>query len=80
MRVVVVSSYPPRHCGIGAYAAAQVERLRSEGYEVTVICPPDGGGDVPVDFWSGRPFREALSRSDSRDRTRVLGDLPFRLT
>jgi hypothetical protein len=23
--VVVVSSYPPRHCGIAAYAGAQVE-------------------------------------------------------
>lgn len=71
MRVVVVSSYPPRHCGIGAYAAAQVERLRSEGHEVTVICPPDGGGDVPVDFWGGRPFREALRRSEPRDRVIV---------
>jgi glycosyltransferase involved in cell wall biosynthesis len=70
-RVVVVSSYPPRHCGIGAYAAAQVERLRSKGHQVTVISPPDGEGDVPIDFWGGRPFGEALRRSESRDRVIV---------
>ena len=25
MRILVVSTYPPRHCGIGAYASAQVD-------------------------------------------------------
>lgn len=58
--VVVVSSYPPRHCGIGAYARTQVARLRAEGHQVTVISPPDGHGDVRVPFASGRPFRWAL--------------------
>jgi glycosyltransferase involved in cell wall biosynthesis len=68
MRVVVVSSYPPRHCGIGAYARAQVERLRAQGHEVTVISPPDGDGDVRGDFGGGRPFRvaERLSRTEDR--------------
>jgi glycosyltransferase involved in cell wall biosynthesis len=68
MRVVVVSSYPPRHCGIGAYASAQVDRLRSEGADVLVISPPDGAGDVRVPFFGGRPFREAIRRSRPGDR------------
>lgn len=60
LRVLMVSSYPPRRCGIGAYAAAGAERLRSDGHEVTVLSPPDGDGDVRVPFWGGRPFRAAV--------------------
>jgi len=71
VRVVVVSSYPPRHCGIGAYAHTQVQRLREEGHDVTVISPLDGAGDVRVPFWSGRPFREAARRSGRGDRVVV---------
>jgi glycosyltransferase involved in cell wall biosynthesis len=67
-RVVVVSSYPPRHCGIGAYAAVQVERLRREGHGVVVVSPPDGSGDVRVPFFGGRPFREAERISRPGDR------------
>jgi glycosyltransferase involved in cell wall biosynthesis len=59
VRVLVVSAYPPRRCGIGAYASAQVERLRSEGHDVTVLSPPDGHGDIRVPFTAGRPFRIA---------------------
>lgn len=59
MRVLVVSPYPPRRCGIGSYAAAQVERLRADGHQVTVLSPPDGHGDVRVSFSGGRPFRRA---------------------
>lgn len=66
--VLVVSSYPPRHCGIGAYAHTQVERLRAEGHRVTVISPPDGDGDVRVPFFGGRPFREAARRGKDADR------------
>lgn len=68
MRVLVVSSYPPRRCGIGAYAAAHVERLRLEGHEVTVLSPPDGDGDVRIPFFGGRPFRAAarLGRRSER--------------
>jgi beta-1,4-mannosyltransferase len=66
--VVVVSSYPPRHCGIGAYARTQVDRLRDEGHRVTVISPTDGAGDVRVPFFGGRPFREAARRGKHADR------------
>jgi glycosyltransferase involved in cell wall biosynthesis len=66
-RIVVVSSYPPRHCGIGAYAAAQVERLLAGGHDVVVVSPPDGAGDVRVPFFGGRPFREARRISRPED-------------
>ena len=65
-RILVVAPYPPRRCGIGAYAAAQVERMREEGDEVRVISPPDGDGDVRVPFDGGRPFR-AAQRLGARD-------------
>jgi glycosyltransferase involved in cell wall biosynthesis len=68
-RVLIVSSYPPRHCGIGAYAATQAERLRGAGADVIVISPPDGAGDVRVDFLaSGAVFREAARRGEAADR------------
>jgi glycosyltransferase involved in cell wall biosynthesis len=67
-RIVVVSSFPPRHCGIGAYAAAQVDRWRAEGHDVLVISPPDGRGDVRVPFEGGRPFREAARLGRAADR------------
>lgn len=61
MRILVVSSYPPRHCGIGAYAAAQVRRLRDEGHDVVVLSPPDGDGDIRKPFVGGSAFRRAAS-------------------
>lgn len=67
MRTVVVSSYPPRHCGIGAYARTQVERLRARGEEVLVISPPDGAGDVRLPFTGGRPFLAAARRGRAAD-------------
>ena len=57
--MVVVSSYPPRRCGIGAYARAQVEVLRAAGEDVRVVSPPDGEGDVRVSFDAGRQFSQA---------------------
>jgi glycosyltransferase involved in cell wall biosynthesis len=68
MRIGIVSSYPPRHCGIGSYASAQAERLRSEGHEVTVITPHDGAGDVRVGFMGGGGFREAERLGATWDR------------
>jgi glycosyltransferase involved in cell wall biosynthesis len=68
MRIAVVAPYPPRRCGIGAYAQAQVQRLRAEGHDVTVISPPDGDGDVKVAFANGQEFREAELRGSSFDR------------
>jgi glycosyltransferase involved in cell wall biosynthesis len=68
MRILVVSTYPPRPCGIGAYARGQVERLRREGHEVRVLSPPDGDGDVTVPFGTGRQFRAAERLGAAADR------------
>jgi glycosyltransferase involved in cell wall biosynthesis len=67
-RVLVVSSYPPRHCGIGAYAAAQVQRLRDAGDRVLVLSPPDGGGDLRVPFVGGAALRRATAIGGRFDR------------
>jgi glycosyltransferase involved in cell wall biosynthesis len=71
LKVVVVSSYPPRHCGVGAYAAGQVAELRAAGHDVRVISPPDGHGDERVRAFGGRPFLRAVRRSRSADRVVV---------
>jgi glycosyltransferase involved in cell wall biosynthesis len=68
MNVLLVSSFPPRPCGIGAYAATQARRLRDEGHRITVISPPDGTGDHRVAFHGGRPFRLAARRGGGFDR------------
>jgi glycosyltransferase involved in cell wall biosynthesis len=67
-RVLLVASYPPRHCGIGRYARAQAERLRNQGHGVTVISPPDGDGDIRVPFFGGRPFLAASRLGRGFDR------------
>jgi glycosyltransferase involved in cell wall biosynthesis len=68
VRVLVVSSYPPRRCGIGAYARDQVERLRAEGDDVTVLSPPDGAGTIRAAFIGGAAFRRAASIGARFDR------------
>ena len=67
----MVSSYPPRHCGIGAYAHAHSDRLRAAGDAVTVLSPPDGDGDVRVPFFGGRPFSRAARIGGRFDRILV---------
>lgn len=71
MKILVVSSYPPRRCGIGAYARDQVARLRREGHEVTVLSPPDGDGDVRAPILGGRAFLRAARMGGRFDRVVV---------
>jgi glycosyltransferase involved in cell wall biosynthesis len=68
VKILVVSSYPPRHCGIGTYARDQVARLRAGGDAVTVLSPPDGAGDVRAPFLGGRAFVRAASMGSSFQR------------
>jgi glycosyltransferase involved in cell wall biosynthesis/multidrug transporter EmrE-like cation transporter len=68
VRVLIVSSYPPRHCGIGSYARDQVERLRSEGHQVTVLTAADGEGDLTAPLLGGRAFLEAARVGGRFDR------------
>lgn len=68
MRVLVVSSYPPRRCGIGTYARDQVEDLRAGGCGVSVLSPHDGAGDLRAEFLGGRAFLRAAAVGGSFDR------------
>ena len=68
MRILVVSSYPPRHCGIGVYARDQVAALRADGHEVTVLSPPDGDGGLKSEFLGGRAFADAAKMGKGFDR------------
>jgi glycosyltransferase involved in cell wall biosynthesis len=68
-RVLIVSSYPPRHCGIGAYAATQASSLRAAGDDVIVLSPPDGDGDARAPFLgNGDAFKEAGELGVGADR------------
>ncbi|HEX2030358.1 MAG TPA: glycosyltransferase family 4 protein [Actinomycetota bacterium] len=69
-RILLVAPYPPRACGIGRYAAAQAQRLRREGHDVAVLSPPDGDGDMRVEFLGGGAFRTA-ARARGFDRVVV---------
>jgi glycosyltransferase involved in cell wall biosynthesis len=66
--VLVVGPYPPRRCGIGAYVAAQVERLRDGGSAVVVLSPADGAGDLRVRFVGGAALRRAAAMGRTFDR------------
>ncbi len=71
MRVLIVSSYPPRHCGIGVYARAQADVLRAEGHAVTVLSPPDGDGDLRAPLLGGRAFLKAAAVGGRYERVVV---------
>jgi glycosyltransferase involved in cell wall biosynthesis len=68
VRVLIVSSFPPRHCGIGVYARIQADALRAEGHDVTVLSPPDGDGDLRAPFLGGRAFVRAAAVGGRYDR------------
>jgi glycosyltransferase involved in cell wall biosynthesis/multidrug transporter EmrE-like cation transporter len=68
VRILVVTSYPPRHCGIGAYARDQVERFRAEGHLVTVLTAPDGHGDRTAHLLGGSAFLKAARMGGRFDR------------
>jgi glycosyltransferase involved in cell wall biosynthesis/multidrug transporter EmrE-like cation transporter len=68
VRILVVSSYPPRHCGIGAYARDQVERLQAEGHLVTVLTAADGHGDLAAQLLGGGAFLKAARIGGGFDR------------
>lgn len=69
MRYLMVSTYPPTRCGIGAYAQQSVTKLRSEGHTVDVVSP-DGQGDVKFawDLRGGTKLLQLLRLFPSYDR------------
>lgn len=57
-RILIVSSFPPMACGIGAYAAQQAEALRRDGDAVDVLSPEGGDADFHAGLTGGaRPAR-----------------------
>lgn len=59
-RCLIVSSYPPMPCGIGAYAEQQAQWLRRHGAVVDVFSPPEGDGDFQGILFGGwNPLRLA---------------------
>lgn len=47
LRYLMVTTYPPTHCGIGAYGEQSVNHLRAQGHIVDVVSPDQQGN---VDF------------------------------
>lgn len=45
---IVISTFPPKHCGIGRYADQFAERLSEQGRQVLRIALPQGHGDKQV--------------------------------
>lgn len=43
MKIVMVTSWLPRHCGIATYSEDLVRALRNLGHEVHIVCHTDGG-------------------------------------
>ena len=73
VRILVVSSYPPRHCGIGAYARDQVHELRAAGHEVTVLTAPGRERRPDCETIGGQGFsRCRANRWEVRSRDRAL--------
>lgn len=61
MRILVVSTYPPKHCGIASYAAQQVVALRSEGHEVGVMSVDgEGAVDYPLRLTDAADAKNAI--------------------
>ncbi len=57
---VILSTFPPLHCGIGRYAAQHAEFMRRQGEEVITIGLPGSEADVVVDPCGGRRPLEVL--------------------
>ncbi len=73
MHIAMVTSWPPRPCGIATYSLSLVQAIRALGHRVSVVCHTDGGkpgeGDVhPVmDMTQADAFErlyEAVERLD----------------
>lgn len=68
MNDLVVSSYPPMPCGIGAYAEQHAGALRRAGNAVDVLSPEGGDGDYIVDLFGGWKIARLLKYAWAHDR------------
>jgi glycosyltransferase involved in cell wall biosynthesis len=53
MKYLIVSSYPPTHCGIGKYAFQMAWTLTDQGSVVNILSPPEGDGDYTIKLHGG---------------------------
>jgi glycosyltransferase involved in cell wall biosynthesis len=53
MKYLMVSSYAPMKCGIGAYALQMVKKIQNQGNSVKILSPPEGGGDFRANLKGG---------------------------
>jgi len=61
LRYLMVSTYPPTRCGIGAYAEQSVARLRAAGHIVDVVSPDgQGNADFAWDLQGGSKLLQIL--------------------
>lgn len=65
--MAVVSTFPPRHCGVGRYAEQFAEHRGREGHRVSRIALPGGSGDVHLPantaLWPWRILRATRGAS-----------------
>ena len=72
MRCLMVSTYSPTHCGIGAYGEQSVTHLRAQG-DVVDVASPDGQGNVDfqLDLRGGAKILQLLDLIPYYDRVSI---------
>jgi len=69
VRYLVVSTFPPKHCGIGAYAEQSVAQLRAQGHLVDIVSPDqEGNVDFAWDLRGGSKILRLLELAPYYDR------------
>ena len=68
MKYLMVSSYPPMKCGIGAYAFQMVKSLESQGNTVDVLTPYEGNGTVKSDLKGGCNILKLINFAKGYDK------------
>ena len=66
-RALMISSYPPENCGIGAYARQQVAYMRANGYRVDVLAIR-GNGTVSMPLNTPEDLLELKKYKDKYDK------------
>lgn len=68
MKYLMVSSYPPMKCGIGAYASQMKKSLEFHGDTVDILAPYEGDGTFKTDLKGGFRILKLLTFAKGYDR------------